>query len=282
MYRNNIEKLIVELFASLPRKPFSIGDKVAVWARVQNHIREKRVTAEEKSRGWVFTPSLKFGRMAVVALVVLLALTIVGGAASASKGSLPGQTLYPVKRAVEKVEVALATSDEGKVRVLSNHAKRRLAEVTTLVSENKSTEVVAETLEDLKLATRQVITVASGSKPELLLLNDARSLVEEQEKVLTSFEDKVDQKVKEAVAEIIVVSRESLESASSSGRGAAVDGISASSTLPTSISPTARRKANSGDGIIESPIQLHDVSSTPVINPEPEDPVILPEPTIKF
>src|SRR3989338_200903 len=114
MYRNNIEKLIVELFASLPRKPFSIGDKVTVWARVQNHIREKRVTAEEKSRGWVFTPSLQFGRMAVVALVVLLALTIVGGAASASKGSLPGQTLYPVKRAVEKVEVALVRSEGGR------------------------------------------------------------------------------------------------------------------------------------------------------------------------
>ena len=281
MYRNNIEKLIVELFASLPRKPFSIGDKVAVWARVQNHIREKRVTAEEKSRGWVFTPSLQFGRMAVVALVVLLALTIVGGAASASKGSLPGQTLYPVKRAVEKVEVALATSDEGKVKILSNHAKRRLQEVTTLVSENQSTEVVAETLEDLKLATRQVITAASGSNPQLL--NDARALVEEQEKVLTSFEDKVDQKLKEAVAETIVVTRESLEAASSGGqKGGSVDGVSSTQNSSSTIPSTATRKAKPGDGIIESPIQLHDVSSTPVINPEPEDPVILPEPTIKF
>src|SRR3989344_3988498 len=140
MKSNNTDKLITKFFASLPRKSFLHGDRVAIWMRVQNQIREKRVQAEEKSRGWVFFPSLKFSRAAAAALIVILALTIVGGAARASKGSLPGQTLYPVKRAVEKVEVAFTTSDEGKVKILSNHAKRRLAEVVTLVQENQSTE----------------------------------------------------------------------------------------------------------------------------------------------
>ncbi|MDP3993803.1 MAG: DUF5667 domain-containing protein [Candidatus Doudnabacteria bacterium] len=282
MKSNDTDKLIAKFFASLSRKPLSLGDRVAIWMRIQNRIREKRVAAEEKSRGWIFFPSLKFSRAAVAMLIVILALTIVGGAARASKGSLPGQTLYPVKRAVEKVEVAFTTSDEGKVKILSNHAKRRLAEVVTLVQENKSTKVVAETLEDLQLATKQVITAASASKPELLLLDDARVLVEEQEKVLNSFGDQIDQEVKQAVAETIVVSRESLDAANSGGEGTSVEGISASPVSPTSTSPTASGKANSRDGIIQSPIQLHDVSGTPAVNPEPEDPVILPEPTIEF
>jgi hypothetical protein len=64
------------------------------------------------------------------------ALVLVGGTATmaaASQSSLPGDTLYPIKRGIERAEVGLSMSEAGKGEQLLTHASQRLVEVERLV-----------------------------------------------------------------------------------------------------------------------------------------------------
>jgi len=65
----------------------------------------------------------------------LASLAIVGastGTALASQGSLPGQPLYPVKRAIENVRTGFTPSDSGKATAMLGDADTRLHEVAQL------------------------------------------------------------------------------------------------------------------------------------------------------
>ncbi|HYJ70569.1 MAG TPA: DUF5667 domain-containing protein [Nocardioidaceae bacterium] len=78
------------------------------------------------------------------------AFVVVGGSlglVSASAQAVPGDMLYPVKRATERVELMLRDgSDEG--RMLLNHASTRLDEVESLAASNGREDLIAETLSD--------------------------------------------------------------------------------------------------------------------------------------
>jgi len=65
-------------------------------------------------------------------VVVLLFAATSGGVAYAASGSLPGSAFYPVKRAVEQVQLNLATTSEDKARVYMEFADHRLNEALTL------------------------------------------------------------------------------------------------------------------------------------------------------
>jgi len=68
------------------------------------------------------------------------ALVIVGGtagAAVASQGTLPGDTLYPIKRAVENVRTGFSLSDESKGTALLSEAGTRLDEVHRLTDSGR-------------------------------------------------------------------------------------------------------------------------------------------------
>lgn len=65
----------------------------------------------------------------------LAALVVVGGSAStayASQQALPGDTLYPVKRAIEGIDAGLATSDRDRGVTVLHDAEGRLREVRRL------------------------------------------------------------------------------------------------------------------------------------------------------
>ena len=71
-------------------------------------------------------------------IVTLLAaaisvLLLTGSAVAASAGALPGQLLYPVKRAVEKIDLALHGDPAAKARLHLQFAQRRLDELSTLL-----------------------------------------------------------------------------------------------------------------------------------------------------
>jgi len=67
---------------------------------------------------------------AAIAVVALLGGT--AGTAFASRGSLPGDTLYPVKRAVENVQAGFSVSDRSKGTTILGDADTRLSEVRKL------------------------------------------------------------------------------------------------------------------------------------------------------
>jgi hypothetical protein len=78
-----------------------------------------------------------------VAWVVIAGLFLgSAGTVFASNDSLPGDTLYGVKRATERVERVLAISDEAKAEVEFEHAELRLAEMEQL--RTRAAEAAAE------------------------------------------------------------------------------------------------------------------------------------------
>ena len=61
--------------------------------------------------------------------VGLAGLLLVAGAGTAAAGSVPGDLAFPLKKAVENIQVALTFDDVQRVQLLSDIADRRLAEL---------------------------------------------------------------------------------------------------------------------------------------------------------
>lgn len=92
---------------------------------------------------------------AAAALVLVGATT---GMAAAAEGSLPGQTLYPLKRGIESVEVHLSTSDSTRGQQMLDQAATRLSEVRALVDQPatpQSADLVRATLDDFTASADQ-------------------------------------------------------------------------------------------------------------------------------
>ncbi len=267
MNDNNDEKFISQLFAELPRKMFAstASNREQIWQRVQNHIRAaKQQTRRERSLTpwqYLILPRTLL-RIGATVIVVVLALTLVGGVAYAT----PGQTLYPVKIAAEQVELVLATNDEAKVNVGIKHAKRRLAEVQTLVQENKDSKIVAQTLDALKSTTDELVQVAVTAEAQPELANRASELAAEQEQILSTVSNTApDGELKDAVQNAITAAKDSITKLSSED----VKGVSAttadpvitpSTTSKTIASPaSASVKPSKKDATLDGFIQIDEV-----------------------
>jgi len=226
------------MFAQLPRKHFVVPKPEHAWQRVHAHIMQtRRVQAEKPSlSAWKYLLLPRtYIRIGATVTVVILALTMIGGVASAQ----PGETLYTVKIAAEQVEKVLATNEEAKIKVGIRHARRRLQEVKTLVEGNKDGKVVAETLQALKTTTDELANGAvavSETKPELT--TKATELAVEQEKVLTSVESNAAPDLKEAVQDAIIVTKETITRLAE-GKSEDVKGVATAPVLAEDSKPSA-------------------------------------------
>lgn len=79
-------------------------------------------------------------------VTILLGLSLVGGTSFAASGStLPGDFLYPVKLAKEKVQLGLTVGQESKAKLKAKFAENRLSELHALTTTtDKETGVSAE------------------------------------------------------------------------------------------------------------------------------------------
>jgi len=121
---------------------------------------------------WRFKNLFSPGSLAfrVVAAIVIIVLSS-GGTVYASKDSLPGDTLYPVKRGVENARLALTFTAEGKAGVYLERVRERVDE-TLKVTEKEGQPGVAsleDVPEEIDLAVRRIVD-ASGEKESLLAL----------------------------------------------------------------------------------------------------------------
>ncbi|MEQ6902388.1 DUF5667 domain-containing protein [Nocardioides sp. YIM 152588] len=123
---------------------------------------EVRVVDDATAR--LLTPKQRRGTRerrlaAVVGGFAVVAAT--GSMAVASQGALPGEALYPVKRAIENAQTNLAGSDAAKTESLLEHADIRLAEVEALAArENADAAAIAETLDAFNEQTNQAAALA--------------------------------------------------------------------------------------------------------------------------
>lgn len=82
-------------------------------------------------------------RMAMVAIAAAFSVLLMGGSAVAASGdALPGDVLYGVKRAAERVDLALRRSPAAKAHLHLTFANRRLAELGALLDRQRAGEIV--------------------------------------------------------------------------------------------------------------------------------------------
>ncbi|OGE79124.1 MAG: hypothetical protein A2751_05795 [Candidatus Doudnabacteria bacterium RIFCSPHIGHO2_01_FULL_46_14] len=249
--------------AGLPRKLLPFSDKEKVWQRVHNYI----IAARLQDKAEISLPVWKYlflprtlARIGATVMVVILALTMVGSVANAQ----PGETLYPVKIVAEQVEKVAAVTDEAKVKVSIRHAKRRLAEVKTLVEAKKDTKIVEDTLAALKTSTEEMVEVVAVFEVRPELTNEATEVAVEQEKVLTSVGSGATSEVKEAVEHAIISTKESItkltsEEVKGTTVSAGEENVTEATTTPKTTSSVPSFPAKSKK-IIKSPV----VKDTPV------------------
>jgi hypothetical protein len=134
-----------DFVASLRERLLAAADEVL--APVSGSIAPARPRRERRAMGW---PERHLG--AAVAALVMVGGT--AGLATAAQGSLPGETLYPLKRGIEHVEVTMSTNDAAKGKELLDQASTRLTEVRAIVrskpDDARSAALIGETLQDFR------------------------------------------------------------------------------------------------------------------------------------
>lgn len=81
-------------------------------------------------------------RLALVLAAALGASTLLGGTALASTSAVPGSALYPVKRAVESLTLAIERDPSERANLHLSFASRRLTELQTLLAARRAGESV--------------------------------------------------------------------------------------------------------------------------------------------
>lgn len=94
-------------------------------------------------------PAGRRGRHLGVAVAAVLVVGGSAGVATAAQSALPGQSLYPVKRSIEQVELQLSGNDAARGKELLAQAGTRLDEVRELAAQpdgHESTSLMSQTL----------------------------------------------------------------------------------------------------------------------------------------
>lgn len=180
------------------------------------------------------------------------ALAVVGATTSislAAQSALPGDALYPIKRAIEDAQTGLASGDAKTEEMLSNAASR-LSEATALADRDtpESHAAVASTLEDFVEQAQAAadLALASGNPQLITQLRDfaATSMIELE--ILDSvLPEELHSVVSLAAKQITRIDRRALAECPSCG-GAVIDlppiFLASASTRVTSgrvVAPTA-------------------------------------------
>ncbi|UCC60965.1 MAG: hypothetical protein JSV02_03865 [Dehalococcoidia bacterium] len=134
------------------RPEFQISTK----SKIMSAIAARREEQEIKGSSlWV-----SFQRRWVVAVSLILVLLITGaGTVGASMNSLPGDLLYPVKTATERVQVFFTFQNEAKANLYTKFAERRVEEIEALVAGRRDIPDVV--LTRMKTDTQRALDLAT-------------------------------------------------------------------------------------------------------------------------
>ena len=127
------ERFLAELDAIPSLNPVSATPGIMGW------IRQKRQRREDN----IMTRPQRFAFSAILAAIVI-AVMFLGGAgatAFASQGSLPGDTLYPVKTSLEQTQVRLSRNAYEQAQLHLRFAERRLEEIAELIKSGRFEDV---------------------------------------------------------------------------------------------------------------------------------------------
>ena len=151
-----MDKLTAQFFGDAKRMKLSSTEKALLWqgvstyvagnvhrlcpqekqqafSAVSAHMKKHPIAQPKPSYGFTF---FAFPKLVSAMLVVVLFLSTTGGVAYAAEGTMPGDTLYPVKVHVTEplVDRALALHPERRARWNHRRLQRRLEEAAHLTS----------------------------------------------------------------------------------------------------------------------------------------------------
>ncbi len=171
--------------------------------RLAKHRLLSAIEEKGKKRAEHRTPLWGWQRRWAVALAAVLVLIMVGaGTVTASTGSLPGDTLYPVKTATEKVQGFFTFSGEAKANFHMKLAQRRLDEIKLLVEGNRS--VTQSLLAVMNTETDGAIEILSRSKQvRKESIDRLTELTSNQKTVLVDLMERVPLKAKSRLQEAL-------------------------------------------------------------------------------
>ncbi|AJR18088.1 hypothetical protein GUY44_11430 [Pimelobacter simplex] len=136
-----VSSLRTQLVAAAEREPARADEALAVrlTPRQRRGARERRLAA-------------LVGGFAVVAAT--------GSMAMAAQDALPGDVLYPVKRAIENAQTNLQGNGASKAETLIAHAEARLTEVQELTARGADDDAISSTLQDFTDQAKQASELA--------------------------------------------------------------------------------------------------------------------------
>jgi hypothetical protein len=150
-----------------PRPGWVAASKRRVMARYQEEIQ-----TEAPRTGWLgWNPAWlsRFNLKAVqvtFAVVLLLSLLVGGnGVVMAAQDSLPGDRLYPIKTALEKVNLAISMDETKEAQLNLEYTRRRMVEFNRLLLEGRYSDI-PESLTNLETQVNQTIDSLDSAAEE--------------------------------------------------------------------------------------------------------------------
>jgi hypothetical protein len=128
------------------------------------------------------------------------------GVAAAAGRSVPGGALYPVKRAAERVQLAVASSSEAKARLRLLYAERRVDESRAVVDHPEALRrVISEMDSDLSAAEENASRLSQEKREDLMA--ELLALTERQEEVLEGVAASAPESARKAIDRAVKNSR---------------------------------------------------------------------------
>jgi hypothetical protein len=187
---------------SLPA-PLSIDKRRALESRLLRRAGQQR----SKSLKHLSAPRQSLWRRAVFAVaLIVVSLVLLGFAVSASASSVPGDVLYPVKRAAEQVRLTLVPPQE-QIELHVEFARQRLEELQVLADRGEvSEDLLAEIAAGTTLVLERIPTLPQDKQPMLLteLTNLQNQQLQVLERMASAAQGETHTRVMEALADATI------------------------------------------------------------------------------
>lgn len=193
--------------------------------------------------------------------VGIAALAVVGataGTALASQGTLPGDALYPVKRAMENIQAGFSVGDQAKADNLLADANARLAEVSQLSQRDEPTDgtQIQQTLTTFASQARNasdLLIEAYQTKPDPTTLTNLRTFAAQSVAQLTTLQASIPDSARTALtqaAQTLLSIDRAAENLCPACGGSGLLELPSSllASLTTGVGPTSGRPQGPGGG----------------------------------
>ncbi|MGH2785333.1 MAG: DUF5667 domain-containing protein [Actinomycetota bacterium] len=159
----------------------------------------------DRASNVVVAPTLRPRGLRVVAASLAAGMILVLGAGSAiaaAASSLPGDALYGVKRAVERVSLAMHRDPGSRAELQLQFAATRLAEIETLLAAGEDASAAVEGLEEALAGAQEDALHAIGRDADALLAH-VNEMISKHIAVLTDVLGRVPDQAKDAIQRAI-------------------------------------------------------------------------------